>query len=321
MTHIIRGIVRSATIAVLVPLLGTPLPEPTRAIESDTAAVAQVTPAPAQFVCPMHPDIRAGAPGTCSRCGMALVPAPPGAPRAYLLDVETSPRALKSGKRGTLKLRVRDPISGNVVQRFTEVHEKLFHLFVVSHDLTYFDHIHPTLTPEGTLDIDVELPRDGGYQLYADFLPDGATPQLLQRALFTAGFSKDPEQGRARLTADTSAKTSGRVHVALELSQGDGLMAGRPEMFRLRVSDPVSSHPVTDLEPFLGAPAHGLIISEDLRDALHIHPVAEFSKPTGPDIVFQTIFPHPGLYKVWTQFQRGGEVAVVSFVVPVGERR
>jgi hypothetical protein len=49
--------------------------------------------------------------------------------------------------------------------------------------------------------------------------------------------------------------------------------------------------------------------------------VPEFSTASGPDLVFRTIFPHPGLYKLWTQFQRGGALEVVSFVVPVVESR
>ena len=46
----------------------------------------------------------------------------------------------------------------------------------------------------------------------------------------------------------------------------------------------------------------------------------EFSKPHGPDIVFEAVFPRPGLYKLWAQFQRGGRVAVVSYTLPVSER-
>jgi hypothetical protein len=41
--------------------------------------VAQVqassaTPAPAAYVCPMHPDVIAGRPDRCPKCGMVLVP-------------------------------------------------------------------------------------------------------------------------------------------------------------------------------------------------------------------------------------------------------
>lgn len=272
------------------------------------------------FICPMHPDVRGANPGTCPRCGMRLVPAAVETAGTYVLEIETNPAPLKADQRTRLQLRVRHPASDEPVRRFVEVHEKLFHLFVVSHDLQHFEHVHPTFTTDGSFEIDVKLPRAGAYQLYADFLPEGGTPQLLQRTLLTAGFIGDPENARARLQPDLAEKSDRGIIVTLQLSAGDGLIAGRQEMFRLRLRDAASGAPVTDLQPFLGASGHALIISHDLVDAIHSHPVVEFSKPNGPDIVFDAVFPRPGLYKLWAQFQRRGQVAVVSFTLPVSER-
>lgn len=271
------------------------------------------------FVCPMHPDVRTSTPGACPRCGMKLIPASTESPAAYVLEAETTPAPLKAGRTQRLKLRVRHPATDATVQRFVEVHERIFHLFVIGQDLAHFEHTHPTLTADGSLEVDITLPRPGAYQLYTDFLPDGGTPQVLQRALLTAGFADDPERGRARLTPDLTEKTDGDISVAIQISAGEGLVAGRSEMFRMRLFDAQSRLPVKDLEPFLGAPAHALIVSEDLVDAAHSHPVEEYSRPTGPDIVFEAVFPRPGLYKLWTQFQRHGRVALVSFTLPVSE--
>lgn len=251
---------------------------------------------------------------------MKLIPASTESPAAYVLETETSPSPLKAGRQQRLKLRVRHPASDATVQRFVEVHERIFHLFVISQDLRHFEHTHPTLMADGSLEVEIALPRPGAYQLYTDFLPDGGTPQLLQRALLTTGFAGDPERGRARLAADLSEKTDGDVSVALQISAGEGLIAGRQEMFRMRLFDTESRLPVRDLEPFLGAPAHALIISEDLVDAAHSHPLEEYSRPNGPDIVFDAVFPRPGMYKLWAQFQRHGRVATVSFTLPVSER-
>jgi hypothetical protein len=52
-----------------------------------------------------------------------------------------------------------------------------------------------------------------------------------------------------------------------------------------------------------------------LIDAFHSHPAIDFSTPNGPDVVFETVFPRPGLYRMWVQFQRRGRVEVVSFTV------
>jgi hypothetical protein len=37
----------------------------------------------------------------------------------------------------------------------------------------------------------------------------------------------------------------------------------------------------------------------------------------GGDIQFNIIFPRPGLYRIWTQFQRGGVVNTTVFTLPV----
>jgi hypothetical protein len=36
-----------------------------------------------------------------------------------------------------------------------------------------------------------------------------------------------------------------------------------------------------------------------------------------PDVVFETFFPHPGRYRIWSQFQRREKLITVSFTVYV----
>ena len=82
-----------------------------------------------------------------------------------------------------------------------------------------------------------------------------------------------------------------------------------------------NGRPVNDLRPFIGAMAHCVVISQDTQVFLHCHP-EQLLSPTpdaraGPDIPFGTIFPKPGLYKIWGQFRRGNKMIVVDFVVPI----
>lgn len=42
------------------------------------------------------------------------------------------------------------------------------------------------------------------------------------------------------------------------------------------------------------------------------------TKPSASEVAAHTAFPRSGLYKVWAQFQRGGQVITVPFVVNVG---
>ena len=59
------------------------------------------------------------------------------------------------------------------------------------------------------------------------------------------------------------------------------------------------------------------MVSADLAITSHSHPVAEISVLGGPTVVFQLLFPRPGVYRLWAQFQRRGEVLTASFTVPV----
>ena len=72
---------------------------------------------------------------------------------------------------------------------------------------------------------------------------------------------------------------------------------------------------VTDLEPWLGAMGHLVIIGADGRDYVHAHPLSE--APTGPGgtVEFAVLFPTPGISRMWGQFQHNGTVFTVPFVL------
>ena len=74
--------------------------------------------------------------------------------------------------------------------------------------------------------------------------------------------------------------------------------------------------PADGLEQYLGAWGHMLAASEDLVDMIHTHP---FIAAGGPQVQFNLIFPRPGIYRLWVQFQRKGVVNTVAFNVPVAE--
>jgi hypothetical protein len=137
--------------------------------------------------CPMHPDIRGEAGDKCPQCGMALVRAAPADCGAYRLDFDIVPRALRPLQKARVRFYVREPHTQATVRRFEVVHDRVFHLFIVSRDLEYFAHVHQKLHADGLLDVDVQLPRAGVYQMIADFLPVGGSPQLVQKSIVTAG--------------------------------------------------------------------------------------------------------------------------------------
>ena len=272
----------------------------------------------------MHPDITATVPGKCSRCGMALVPVDPYDLREYRLEVALKPAAPTAGQPVEMRFRVRHPSTLAPVEDFAVVHDKPYHLFVVSHDLEHYDHLHPEKRSDGTYGIDVTLPKPGYYRLFSDFLPIGGSPQVISHVIATAGFSGDLASSQARLAVDPVLKKTNDGLTVTLLLPTSGLVSGREETLRYELADASTGSPIADLEPYLGAFGHTLLMSADTLQYVHGHPV-ELLPDTGraaaaaggPVLTFKAMFPKPGRYRMWTQTKRRGRVSTVQFTVDV----
>jgi Heavy metal binding domain len=305
------------------------------------ALILQTAP---QYLCPMHPDIVSSEPGTCRKCGMALVVGTALDAADYRLELTTTPAAVEAGRPARLRFEIFHPVTGAGVREFAVVHDRPYHLFVVSQDFTHFDHVHPEQGADGSFSIDLTLPRPGYYRLYSDFLPVGGGPQVIARSLVTARFDGDIVSSLAQLEPDRSlSKTVDRTLVELRIDPGE-LEAGRIVPLRFHLSDATSQAPVTDLERYLGAWGHALVLSEDGIEYIHAHPAEQLpdlettlkggatpdgatpggatpggATPSrgGPDITFEALFPKAGRYRIWLQFQREGRTSTASFTVAV----
>ena len=258
-----------------------------------------------EFTCPMDRDVRAAVPGKCPRCGMALVANLP-EPVEYPVDLRVDPPQIPASRPITLAFRVAEPQTGAPVTKFELVHEKLFHLFIVSQDLQYFAHLHPQFFAD-VFRLNTTLPKAGTYRLLADFYPTGGTPQLVPKIITTANYQTPLEAAIPHLDPDVAPKQAENLAVELKLDPLQPL-AGKKTMLFVRVS------PAEGLEPYIGAWSHLLAVSDDLIDTIHDHP---FIANGGPDMQFNIFFPREATYKVWLQFQRKGIVNTVSFVIPV----
>jgi hypothetical protein len=272
-----------------------------------------LAPAAAQELwCPMHPDVR-GPAGTCRECGMALVPIPDGA-ASYWLDVTADPAAIAHGRPVTLRLQVRDRATNGVVTRFETMHERLLHLFVVSGDLSYFDHVHPAKARDGAFEIALTLPKPGAYRLVADVLPSGGTPQALQHTIVTSGRLTRAVPAPPSISAEILEARAAGIQARLV---PENARVGDDTHFVVELADAGTGEPIADLQPYLGAWGHMLVASADLEDIVHSHPLVEETTPGGPRITFHTLLARAGWYRVWTQVQRGGRLVTFGFTVRV----
>ena len=273
------------------------------------------------YVCPMHADVTSDSPGKCTKCGMTLVRTARPETKDYEVRITATPKVVKPGETFRLTFFVTHPKSGAAVKDFNIVHEMPFHLFMVSQDLTYFAHIHPQQQANGSFAIDTMVPKAGAYIIYCDIFPVGGMPQVAHLNLVTAGFAGDLFAAQARLEPDkVLSKTVDGVRFELQLDPSEPV-GGKPATLKYRLTDEKTGEPITDLQPYLGAWGHALIVSEDASESIHAH-----TAETGPngvarqmasDFSVTAFFPRPGRYRIWSQFQRQGQVITVPFTIAV----
>ncbi|SEN82258.1 hypothetical protein [Lihuaxuella thermophila] len=199
---------------------------------------------------------------------------------------------------------------GKPVQDFEINHEKKMHLIIVSQDLSYFHHIHPEFKGNGKFQITTQFPHGGKYKLIADLIPKGGTQTTQTTWVDVEGT---PAKSADLKPDQTMVQTVDGKEIKLSFDKE--IKPGQEVMLNFQIKDAKTKQPVTDLQPYLGAVGHVVILSADTENYLHVHPMDE--KATGPDARFHTTFPRGGIYKIWGEFQHQGKVFTVSYVVNV----
>ena len=290
------------------------------------------------YMCPIHSDYTAEVEGVCPRDGMMLVPSRPFDVRDYGLEVRTVPSLPRAGEALTLRFRVSHPGTGELVREFAMVHEQRYHLFVVSQDMQYFEHIHPVQGSDGTWSIEVVLSKPGYYKLLSDFVPAGGPAQFIATPLVTADYPGDLVAESARLEPDTNAtKTVGNLSATLSHAPTT-FVAGLYGHLGFHLTEASTGQPVTDLQTYLGAFGHTLILSEDMVEYVHSHPIDlttsfdEESGPMlfmipmgvdpetlrgGPEVTFDGLMPRAGRYRSFTQFRWRDEIHTFAYTFDV----
>ncbi len=226
--------------------------------------------------------------------------------RPYELEVAMSPKHPVAGEPADLDLAIR--MTGSFERRevtaFDVQHEKLMHLFVVRDDLAYFAHEHPEMTSPGAFRLRYRFPAPGRYRIFADVAPKDAGAQVLSVVVNVGGDA----------ASSAKAAPSGPTRAALELPEG-GVRSGRTFTATVTLTDD-RGRPVKDLEPWLGAMGHLLLVNKDAETFAHAHPDdREPGVGENGRIPFLVRLPKPGPYKGWLQFQRRGKVETIELAI------
>jgi hypothetical protein len=115
-------------------------------------------------------------------------------------------------------------------------------------------------------------------------------------------------------------------------------VAGLYGHLNFHLTDTKTGRPITDLQTYLGAFGHTLIMSEDMGDYVHSHPLDILARPDadggppqfvippgadleslrgGPDVSFEGLMPKAGRYRAWTQFRRNNTIHTFAFTFNV----
>ncbi|MFF7790790.1 hypothetical protein [Streptomyces sp. NPDC007991] len=224
----------------------------------------------------------------------------------YTLDLQTP--SVTAGQRADLRLTVRDG-RGRAVTAYQREHDKELHLIVASRDLVTYRHLHPTRAADGTWSTPVDLPRAGGYRVFADFTPARADARNLTLGADLA--VSGPYQPKELPAPAATSRTNG-----YEVKLSGALRPGKASELKLKVSR--AGRPVTDLQPYLGAYGHLVALRSGDLAYLHVHPNGEpgdGKTQPGPDISFTATAPSAGSYRLFLDFKHDGKVHTAAFTV------
>ncbi len=266
---------------------------------------------------------------------------PNGTAKPFRVEFNSDPGGPQANQPTTLSFTVKDG-QGTVVKDLPIVHEKPMHLLVVSRDLSEFYHVHPDVADDGSYKVVHTFPNGGEYKMYADFTPKDSAQVVEVIDLKVGG----PDRTKVDLVPDAKfERTVDGLKIVMKPSSA--IKAGQELTLDFQAFDAASGKPATDLQNYLGELAHFVIISEDLEDFVHAHPMAKGEKmdgekmdgdkaedhnadghshgddsripgkPSASEVSTHTTFPRPGLYKLWAQFQRSDKVISVPFIVKV----
>jgi hypothetical protein len=220
------------------------------------------------------------------------------------LTLDPAATTFQPGREQTLSFTIRGA-GGTPVTTFAVVHDKPLHLIVIRRDLSGFQHLHPAMAPDGTWRIPLTLAAPGSYRAIADFtavVGGRQVPATLGVDLAVAG-----NYAPVALPAPVRQAVAGPFQVAYEGEPRTG--STQPLMM-----DVTTQGRAANLEPYLGAFGHLVVLREGDLGYVHVHPEAQL---VDGKVKFWLAAPGPGRYRMFFDFQAGGKVHTAAWTAKV----
>ncbi len=235
-------------------------------------------------------------------------------------------------------------------------HGKLMHLFLVREgDAGAFGHLHPVSLDSATFESPLPPLPAGRYRVFADVTHESGFARTLVASVELPG----PGTATATLDPDDAWFVGQPVDTIAPLADGARLVwEGRPDRIAadeeagLRFVVREADGSIGTVEPYLGMSGHAVVMREDGKVYVHLHPMGTISAaaqlafrerlpsdtawgtlggrltaraaPGGEHamamdgrIEFPYAFPDPGNYRIWVQVRRKGRVETAAFQASV----
>lgn len=242
---------------------------------------------------------------------------------SYHMSITSEVQDLVPGKMVELKYQIYN--EEDVLRTFNVVHKKIMHFIAVRKDLSGFQHLHPDFDPStGEFSQEIIFPSEGVYRLFSNFSPEGVTGEPLV-AFADVEVGDLSKYKPLEMTADGSFEKEVEGY-SVTYIQDEEFVAQEETSYAFKIQK--NGELVTDLQPYLGALAHSIVLRADSLDFVHNHPAGmdmsgmehhghEMTSSDDRTITFSTEFPNPGLYKIFVEFQHDGKLMMTDFVIPV----
>jgi hypothetical protein len=191
---------------------------------------------------------------------------------------------------------------GKPVTKFATVYDKQMHLVLVRRDLTGYQHLHPAMAADGTWTFNGQFPSPGLWRAFADCTV--VTPTGAQTAL-TLGWDITIDGNYAAQALPAAARESTVDGQTVTYEGTPVVGATSPLLFRV---------PNVQLEPYLGAFGHLVVLRQGDLGYVHVHPETQLS---GGAVKFWFAAPSPGTYRMFFDYQVAGVVHTAQFTLTV----
>jgi hypothetical protein len=258
-----------------------------------------------------HPVPSTSPPATLLMSGMPRMSTTDGLTAEYdgyqmASGTATLPAAKTAEYRFTITGPDRRPVTDFAVEQ-----TRRLHFYAIRSDLTGYQHLHPTLSSDGTWTATLAALRPGTWRLYASFVPNTG-PGKGQEFVLSRTIAVP---GHAVATAVPAASPSATVDGYTVAMKGQ-LMASMASPLTLTITR--NGRPVTNLQPYLGTYAHLTAFHQGDLAFAHLHPETKVDGDHGgPTLPFHAELSRSGNWRLFVQFQTSGTVHTAAITVHV----